>query len=104
MNGLQLSVARSVVAEMVRLAAEEVPGVLRIGRGGPAWRGVLGGAPVDVRIRGGSADVRVTLIARPGHSLVALTGQVRGAVGAAVERLLGLEAASVVVVIDGVGA
>lgn len=102
-GGPQLSVSKGVVAEMVRLAVEEVPGVLRIGRGGPSWRAALRGRPVDVRVRGEGADVRVTLIARPGQSLVALSEQVRNAVGSAVERLLGLEATSVVIVVDGVG-
>ncbi len=103
MNGPQLNVTRGVVVEMVRLAAEEVPGVLRLAHGGPPWRGWIAGPPVDVRTDLGRADVRVTLIARPGQELVQLTAQVRSAVAAAVERLLGLEAGSVTVVVDGVG-
>ena len=37
-SGPELTVGRDVMREMVRLAAFEVPGVLRVGRGGPAWR------------------------------------------------------------------
>ena len=80
MNGLQLTVTRGVVAQMVRLAAEEVPGVMRLGRGGPAWRASLAGPPVEVRVRDRRADVRVSVIARPGQSLALLTVQVRSAV------------------------
>ena len=38
MSGPELTVGRGVIAELVRLAAFEVPGVVRVGRGGPAWR------------------------------------------------------------------
>jgi uncharacterized alkaline shock family protein YloU len=44
----------------------------------------------------------VWLIARPGQALQPLAGQVRSAVGAAVERLLGLELEAVTVIVDGV--
>jgi len=36
MAGPELTVGRGVIAELVRLAAFEVPGVLSVGRGGPA--------------------------------------------------------------------
>jgi uncharacterized alkaline shock family protein YloU len=102
-TGPELTVARRVAVEIVRLAALEVPGVLRVGRrgGGPAaW---LAGAPIRVRIRDGAVDARIWLVARPGQALVPLAGEVRGAVGAAIERLLGLTASDVTVVVDGVG-
>ena len=52
-----LAVSHSVIVEMVRVAALEVPGVLRVGRGGPlAW---LGGSPVRARVSGGRVSVRV---------------------------------------------
>jgi len=90
---------------MVRLAAFEVPGVLRVGRGGPLWRSILAERPVVVRTSDGGDTVRVavTIVARPGHALVPLTRQVRSAVGATVERLLGLRLESVTVTVDGVG-
>lgn len=103
MTGPELTVSRNVVLEMVRLAVEEVPGVLRLGRGGPAWRAWLAGPPVDVRMLDGVTDVRVAIIARPGQSLPTLTNQVRSAITAAVERLLGLDTGTVTVLVDGVG-
>jgi uncharacterized alkaline shock family protein YloU len=103
MSGQHLVVTADVVVDMVRLAAEEVPGVLRLGHGGPRLRRTLAPAPVLVQLRDGRADVRLTLIARPGHSLVGLCGEVRGVVASALERLLGLEAGAITVVVDGVG-
>jgi len=96
-----LTVSHSVIVEMVRVAALEVPGVLKVARGGPlAW---LGGSPVRARVGDGKVSVRVWIVARPGHALAPLAEQVRQAVGATVERLLGLELGDVSVVIDGVG-
>ncbi len=103
MSGPQLQVGRRVVVDMVRLAVEEVPGVLRLGRGGPRWRSWLIRGPIRVRVREGRIDVRLTLVARPGHDLVALAVQVRAAVAAVIERLLGLEPGSITIVLDGVG-
>jgi uncharacterized alkaline shock family protein YloU len=102
-SGPELTVGRDVMREMVRLAAFEVPGVLRVGHGGPAWRGFVAAAPVRVATAGDRVHVDVTIVARPGHALVPLSRQVRSAVGATVERLLGLELDSVTVTVDGVG-
>ena len=99
-----LSVGPGVIREMVRLAALEVPGVMRVGRGGPRWRNAIAGSPVRVRVRDGRVHVTLWLVARPRQRLVPLTGQVRDAVGAAVVRLLGLELGGVTVLVDGVGA
>jgi uncharacterized alkaline shock family protein YloU len=99
-----LSVGPGVIRETVRLAALEVPGVLRVGRGGPRWRDAIGGSPIRVRIRDGRVNVTIRLIARPRQPLVPLTEQVRDAVAGAVVRLLGLELGAVTVVVDGVGA
>jgi uncharacterized alkaline shock family protein YloU len=49
-------------------------------------------------------EVRLWIVARPGHPLGPLAAQVRAAVAATVERLLGLELEGVTVLIDGVGA
>jgi uncharacterized alkaline shock family protein YloU len=98
-----LSVGRGVVAEMIRLAAVEVPGVARVGRGGPAWRRWLGGEAVGVRLTDDGVFVHLFVVARPGQRLVPLAGQVRDAVCGAVERLLGMHLESVTVVVDGVG-
>ncbi|MFL5725693.1 MAG: Asp23/Gls24 family envelope stress response protein [Chloroflexota bacterium] len=103
MSGPDLSIGTNVMREMVRLAAFEVPGVLRVGHGGPVWRGLLAGRPVAISSRRDGIHVDVTVVARPGHALVPLTRQVRSAVGATVERLLGLRLESVTVTVDGVG-
>jgi uncharacterized alkaline shock family protein YloU len=43
------------------------------------------------------------IVARPGQALAPLTTQVRTAVGATVERLLGLDLGAVTILVDGVG-
>ncbi len=103
MSGPELTVGRGVIAQLVRLAAFEVPGVARVGRGGPAWRGWLLGPSVSVRVRDERVLVRMRIVARPGHALEPLTAQVRTAVAATVERLLGLDLGAVTVIVDGVG-
>lgn len=97
-----LTVTRQVIVETVGLAAMEVPGVIRVGRGGPLWRR-LGRPAVVVRRRGDEVDVRLWVVARPNQPLVSLAREVHATVGAAVERLLGLRLGSAMVVIDGVG-
>jgi len=99
-----LSVGPGVIRDTVRLAALEVPGVLRVGRGGPRWRDALGGSPIKVRVREGRVFVTVRVVARPRQALVPLSRQVRSAVAAAVVRLLGMELGGVTVLVDGVGA
>jgi uncharacterized alkaline shock family protein YloU len=96
-----LTVSRSVVVEMIRVAAMEVPGVQRIGRAGPLAR--LAGSPIQARFGEGRVSVRIWIIARPGHALRPLAAQVRQAAGATIERLLGLELGEVTVVVDGIG-
>ena len=103
MSGPEVTVGRGVIAELVRLAAFEVPGVARVGRGGPAWRRWLGGPAVSVRIRDERVLVRLWVVARPGQPLQPLAAQVRTTVGATIERLLGLELGTVTVLVDGVG-
>jgi uncharacterized alkaline shock family protein YloU len=99
-----LTVGPGVIRETVRLAALEVPGVLRVGRGGPRWREMLAGSPVRVRVKDGRVHVTVWLVARPRQRLGPLSVQVRDAVAGAVERLLGMELGGVTVLVDGVGA
>ena len=103
MNGPELTVGRGVIAELVRLAAFEVPGVARVGFGGPAWRGWLRGNPVGVRVVDERIVVRLRIVARPGQALEPLAAQVRTAVAATVERFLGLDLGAVTVIVDGVG-
>ncbi len=103
MSGPDVTVGRDVIAELVRHAAFEVPGVARVGRGGPAWRRWLGGRAVSVRIHEDRVLVRIMIVARPGRSLTSVTSEVRSTVAATVERLLGLELETVTVLVDGVG-
>jgi uncharacterized alkaline shock family protein YloU len=98
-----LSVGRSVIVEVARQAALEVPEVLRVGRGGPAWRAWLVGPAITVRVRGDTVSVRLRVIARPGADLVAAAARIRAAVAASVERLLGLKVGDVTVLVDGIG-
>ncbi|MGA2512937.1 MAG: Asp23/Gls24 family envelope stress response protein [Candidatus Limnocylindrales bacterium] len=96
-----LSVSHSVIVEMVRLAALEVPGVLKVSHSGPlAW---LAGSPVRVQVGDGRVSVRVWVVVRPGHALRPVAAQIRLAIAATVERLLGLDLGNVTVVVDGVG-
>jgi uncharacterized alkaline shock family protein YloU len=104
MTGPELTIGRGVIAEMVALAAMGIPGVARVSRGGPAWRAALAGPAVVTNLSTDGVRVRVWIVARPGQQLVALADDVRVAVGAAVERLLGLRLESVIVTVDGVGA
>ena len=103
MTGPELTVGRGVITELVRLAAFEVPGVARVGRGGPTWRRLVGGPAVKVRIRDDRVLVRLWVVARPSQPLGPLTSQIRTMVAATVERLLGLELGTVTVLVDGVG-
>jgi uncharacterized alkaline shock family protein YloU len=98
-----LSVARSVIVEVARLAALEVPDVLRVARRGPPWRAALAGPPIVVRVRTEGVVVRLRIIARPGADLATTGRLVRDSVGRAVERMLGLQVLEVSVLIDGVG-
>ena len=98
-----LAVSKPVMRDLVRLAAMEVPGVLRVGWDGGPLRRLFAGWPVVVRVRGGVVEARVVVIARPGQPLALLATDVRAAVAAAIERLLGLELGEVTVRIDGVG-
>jgi uncharacterized alkaline shock family protein YloU len=102
-TGPDLTVGKGVIAELVKTAAFEVPGVARVGHGGPTWRSLLAGPAVRVRVVDDRVLVRLRIVARPGHALGPLTAQVRTAVAATVERLLGLDLGAVTVIVDGVG-
>jgi uncharacterized alkaline shock family protein YloU len=98
-----LAVSRPVIRDLVRLAAIEVPGVLRVGWAGGPLRRFFAGRPVAVHVKGGVVQARVVVVARPGQPLAALATDVQAAVAAAIERLLGLELGEVTVRIDSVG-
>ena len=48
---------------VIVVPAQEVPGVLRVGRGGPAWRRALSGRAVGIRLRDGAVEARVVVVA-----------------------------------------
>jgi len=102
-SGPALSVGRGVIVAMARLAALEVPGVLRVARGGSRWRAFFRGAPVAVRTHDDQVDIRVWVVARPGANLAEVGRDARIAIAGAIERLLGLQLGSVTVIIDGIG-
>jgi uncharacterized alkaline shock family protein YloU len=104
MTAPTFSVSRPVLDELIRLAALEVSGVVRVGRVGTLRRAPFSGPAVVSRVEDGRADVWISIVARPGHALVPLTRQVRATVTAAVERLVGLQVGEVDVFVDGVGA
>ena len=104
MSGPSLRVSRAVIEDTVRLAALEVPGVCRVGRGGARWARWIAGPSVRIERGPDSVAVSVTLVARPAQPLVAVTRSVRAAVSAAIDRTLDLEAGPVTVIVDGVGA
>jgi uncharacterized alkaline shock family protein YloU len=97
-----LTVSRRVIVDMVDLAAMEVPGVVRVGRGGPIWCR-LGRSAIVLRRRGDEVEVRLWIVARPNQPLDALATEVRTTVSAAIERLLGLRVMAATVVVDGIG-
>ena len=99
-----LAVSHPVIRDVIRRAALEVPGVLRVGRGGPAWRRALSGRSVGIRIRDGAVEARVVVVSRAAQPLPDLAVDVQIAVATAIERLLGLRLGAVSVVVDGVGA
>lgn len=98
-----LTVGHGVIVELVRLAALEVPGVAKVGRGGSIWRRLLGGPAVSVRLRDDRVLVRLWIVARPRQSLTLMTAHIQATVAATVERVLGLELGAVTVLVDGVG-
>ena len=104
-SGPELTVNRGVVDEIVRLAALEIPGVARVvarrSRLADAPRRTAGRHPLLRSAASASGSGSSPGRARRWSTLV---DQVRGAVGAAVERLLGLRLESVTVTVDGVGA
>jgi uncharacterized alkaline shock family protein YloU len=103
MSGPGLTVERRVIVEMVRLAAIEVSGVLRVGRAGPLWRRWLFGRSIVVHHVDDAVEVRLRVVARPGQPLVPLTREVRATIGTTIERLLGLRTGAITIVVDGVG-
>jgi uncharacterized alkaline shock family protein YloU len=98
-----LTVRGRVIRSIAVTAAESVPGVLRVGRGGPRPLAWLVGRPVAAWTDAGRVHLRMWLIVRPGEPLPALSRRVRTAVGQAIQRQLGLILGEVTILVDGVG-
>jgi uncharacterized alkaline shock family protein YloU len=98
-----LTVRKRVIRSIAATAAESVPGVLRVGRGGSRPLAWLVGRPVAAWTDAGRVHLRVWLIVRPGEPLPALSRRVRSAVSRAIERQLGLALGEVTILVDGVG-
>ncbi|MCJ7671640.1 MAG: Asp23/Gls24 family envelope stress response protein [Acidimicrobiia bacterium] len=99
-----LTVRRRVIGAMARAVVEEVPGVVRVGRGGPAFWAWLAGPAVTARLRDGRVYVRLFLVARSGESLAILAARARRSVAHTMERQLGLALGEITILIDGVAA
>lgn len=99
-------IARRVLRTVVEQAALGVPGVARLAAYSAGWRPVLGrplpqhGVALDVH--GERVSVDLYLIVAPGASFVAVGTAVQEAVGAAVERILGMTARDINVYIQDV--
>jgi uncharacterized alkaline shock family protein YloU len=105
-------IANEVVEKIAGIAARDVPGVYDLGgdvsRVFAAVKERIGlGQPdddqgVSVRLEGGKAAVRVTLVIEYGFVVYSVTEAVRAKVIGAVENLLGLEVTAVDIVVDDV--
>jgi uncharacterized alkaline shock family protein YloU len=103
-------IANEVVEKIAGIAAREVPGVYDLGgdvaRVFSAVKERVGLGPADddqgvsVRLEGGTAAVRVTLVLEYGFVVHSVTEKVRAKVIGSVENLLGLEVTAVDIVVD----
>jgi len=91
-----------VITAMARSAAEGVPGVAHLGRGGPRWLRPWGVSPVAAWLQDDRVHVRIWIVAEGAVALPDLAQRVRSAVAGAVERQLDLVLADANVVVDGV--
>ena len=73
-SGPELTVGRGVIARARPAGrASRSRASLRVGRGGAAWRALLGGPRGPVRVRDDRVAVRLWIVARPGQALGPLT-------------------------------
>lgn len=99
-------IARRVLRTVVVQAALAVPGVVRVARVSRGLADLLGRplphAGVGLAVRGNTVAVDLYLITQPDMSMVEVGTAVQEAVGAAVERILGMDAREVNVYIQDV--
>ena len=104
MSGHELTVGTSVIVGAGPARRLRGPG-RRPGRA--RWAGLAAAARRAIGPRAAprraASIVRVWIVARPGQALGPLAEQVRVAIAATVERLLGLDLGAVTVLVDGVG-
>jgi uncharacterized alkaline shock family protein YloU len=99
----ELTVRRRVIAAIAAAAARAVPGVDRVGRGGPRALAWLAGRPVSARVIEDRVHIRLWLVACQGEPLAELSARARTTIGRAMEQQLGLRLGDVTVFVDGVG-
>jgi uncharacterized alkaline shock family protein YloU len=104
LSGERLTVRRRVVAAVAASTARAIPGVERLGRGGPRLLAWLAGGPVEARFVDERVRLRLWLVVAASHPIAEVSARVRAAVRAAVEQQLGLDLGEVTVLVDGVGA
>lgn len=98
----QLTIRRRAIGAMARAAVERQPGIVRVGRGGPALWAWLAGPAVTARLRDGRVHVRLFVVARGGEPLAQLVERARHTIAGTIERQLGLELAEVTILVDGI--
>ncbi len=99
-------IARRVLRTVVEEASLSIPGVARLASGVNQWPRLLGRPlprhGVGLTLHGDVTTVDVYVITEPGANMVQIGSAVQEAVGAAVERILGLRVGEINVYIQDV--
>lgn len=99
-------IARRVLRTVVQEAALAIPGVARMASGATQWPRLLGRPlprhGVGLTLHGDVATVDVYIITEPGANMVQIGTAVQEAVGAGIERILGLRVGEINVYIQDV--
>jgi len=99
-------IARRVLRTVVQEAALAIPGVARMAAGATQWPQLLGRPlprhGVGLTLHGDVATVDVYIITEPGANMVQIGSAVQEAVGAGIERILGLRVGEINVYIQDV--
>ena len=91
-------VAQSVLASVVEMTALTVPGVVRLVPRG-RFSGRTGGRTVTIAVEGNAVRADLGIVVAIGTDVATIGATVRRQVAAAIERLLGMEARAVNVVV-----
>ncbi len=100
-------IAPAVLATIVRLAVEQVPGVSRLANTKPSGRGWRGGSSyagngLRLAVRDGRVRAAVHLVIVRDHNLQAVGTAVQEAVASALDNLVGMSAETIDVYVQGV--